>query len=88
MMITQETVLQVKQIACRTNENAPWVWYGEPVLYKVKGLPKFHIEDTMLEMQCETLAMQYATFGDYRKNTKVIEAPTEEALALVDLNEE
>jgi hypothetical protein len=86
-MLTQETVLRVKQIAHRANKQAPWTWHGYPVLFKVKGLPTFYTENTMLEMQCEQLAMQYASIEEYQRNTRMIEAPTEEALALVDLNE-
>lgn len=86
-MLTQETVLRVKQIAFRSNEQELWAWYGYPVLYKAKGLPTFHAENTMIEIQCEKVAMMYPSLEEYQKNTKVIEAPTEEALALVDLNE-
>lgn len=83
-----EVVLQCDRLAIRPSENAPRQWYGEPVRYMLKdGKSNWH--DAMLAI-AHTYERAVAEYGlDYcKRHAVLVSGPPEQALTLVDLNEE
>jgi hypothetical protein len=83
-----EQIFSAERIACRTNEQSPWEWFGPPIVHTLSGAFDNWILETMQqEALCETLAKRYPTLEEYAKNCKRVVAPSLAALELVDLNE-
>lgn len=82
------TPLTIKRIAIRPPSQR-WQWFGPPIHFTLNGFleePKWYIAHCVIESMCAEIVEIYGLdFIKNAENARIIEAPNEHALELVDL---
>ena len=80
--------LALKRIAIRPPRQS-WQWFGPPVHFTARGFyeePKWYIANGVIESMCRDIVELYGMdFIKDAENARIVEAPSEHALELVDL---